>query len=360
MTLDTSLDALETAGLVQAVAKEPETEYEFRHGLLQETAYGLLLKRERKQLHQQVGAAIEDRYPERTKEMAPILANHFLKGGHQKKALQYLRLAGENARNRFANAEALEHFTSALEVTRELNQPLDEADLLRERGLTFEIVGEFEAAQEDFEAGLSIGEELEETKIQWSALLDLGKLWAAKDYDLSGDYFKEALALARKIDDAELIARSLNRLGNWHINVGNPKQAQSHHREALEIFEALDDREGIAETLDFLGMSSMLSGDLISGAKYYERAIDLLRSINDKQRLVSSLVPYALRYNDSMAEPVVGADVAPKEPLANYDEAIELARELGWRAGESFALWSRAFLLNSLGRLDDAHNSGHK
>lgn len=358
MTLDRSLAALETAGLVRPVAKSPDTEYTFRHGLLQETAYGLLLNRERERLHLEVGVAFEQSYPERTKELAPLLGNHFLHGGDREKALQYLRMAGENARDRNANTEALDYFTDALEIADELDRPMEMADIRRERGLTHEIMGAFAAAQEDFEASLTLGREVGDPEIKWQALLDLGKLWAAKDYETTGGYFRDALALAREIDDPLVIARSLNRLGNWHINVGNPDRAKSRHQEALEVFEELDDQEGIAETLDFLGMSAMMSSDAKSGAEYYGQATQLLRSIGGKQRLASALITSGLMYGGTKTETIVSLDGTPEEALVELDEAMELARELGWRSGEAYALWTRSFVLNSLGRLDEAHESG--
>ncbi len=52
-----AVGALEAAGLVRLVAVEPEVEYVFRHILIRETAYGSLLKQDRKRLHSRVADA---------------------------------------------------------------------------------------------------------------------------------------------------------------------------------------------------------------------------------------------------------------------------------------------------------------
>ena len=54
----------------------PELEYLFRHALVQDAAYGSLLKQERRGLHRAVADALEQLYPERRSELAAMLAYH--------------------------------------------------------------------------------------------------------------------------------------------------------------------------------------------------------------------------------------------------------------------------------------------
>ena len=70
MTQNTQVDALEAKGLIRLAAIRPELEYLFRHGLVQDAAYESLLKQERRELHGQVGEALEELYPERAGELA--------------------------------------------------------------------------------------------------------------------------------------------------------------------------------------------------------------------------------------------------------------------------------------------------
>jgi predicted ATPase len=90
MTTDLALDTLEARGLIRLAAAQPELEYLFRHALLQDTAYESLLKQERRTLHQVVGMALEELYPERVGEMAAVLARHFEQAGDPDKAIDYL------------------------------------------------------------------------------------------------------------------------------------------------------------------------------------------------------------------------------------------------------------------------------
>ena len=101
-----ALSQAEAAGLVRIGAIDPEPVYRFRHALIQEAAYGSLLKADRRRLHRQVGEAIESREPERLDELAPILGLHFERGGENERAVDYLHRAGRDAMRRFAVHEA--------------------------------------------------------------------------------------------------------------------------------------------------------------------------------------------------------------------------------------------------------------
>ncbi len=360
MNSSIALTVLETAGLVRSVATAPEAEYAFRHGLLQETVYRSLLRQERQKLHLEVGQTIESSYSERTPELAPLLGGHFLRGGDEERALRYFTLAGEEARKRYANIEALEYYQTAIDLARELERPIEEAKLLRELGLTHEIVGDLEAARRDHKHALALGRELADLEIEWRALHDLGKVWAAQDYSEAGEKFRAALEVARKIGDQEAIARSLNRLGNWHINLGEAEESKRNHEEALEIFEQLDHQRGIAETLDFLGMTNMISGDVTRGTEYYDRAIPILRSIDDKQRLASAMTARVLRGGQSQSETVVGLPVPVDQISQELTAAMEMTRELGWKSGECFAIWMNAFALSAGGEYERALQAGEE
>jgi class 3 adenylate cyclase/predicted ATPase len=90
--------------------------YVFKHALIQDTAYQSLLKSKRQQLHQQIAKVLEEHFPE-TKAMQPeILAHHYTCSGNISKAVDYLQLAGQQAAQRFANAEASTHLTTALRL----------------------------------------------------------------------------------------------------------------------------------------------------------------------------------------------------------------------------------------------------
>lgn len=107
------LDTLEARGLIRLASYRPELEYLFRHSLVQDAAYGSLLKQERRELHRRAGEALEALYPDRRTELAAVLAMHFEQAGETEKALGYLLDAGHYGLERNALAESFAAFDRA-------------------------------------------------------------------------------------------------------------------------------------------------------------------------------------------------------------------------------------------------------
>ena len=182
------------------------------------------------------------------------LAFHFFEAGVWEKALEYGQRAGEQAQALYAPQAAIEHFTRALDAARQLSLT-PPVSLYRARGLAYETLGDFERARADHETALQLAHQAADRHAEWQALIDLGFLWAGRDYAQAGDYYQQALALARTMDDPATVAHSLNRLGNWYLNAEQPHEALRCHQEALATFQ--DCTIGMARpTLDLLGMAS--------------------------------------------------------------------------------------------------------
>ena len=127
MTADTQLDTLEAKGLIRLASLRPELEYLFRHALVQDAAYGSLLKQERRELHGQVGEALEDLYPERVGELAPVLAMHFEQAGENGKAIDYYASGAQHAMDQNAIQEAFTAYDRAAGLLAQEPPPGDAA-----------------------------------------------------------------------------------------------------------------------------------------------------------------------------------------------------------------------------------------
>jgi DNA-binding CsgD family transcriptional regulator len=332
----------------QLVVEESEERFAFRHALTREAIYGELLARERKTLHRTIAETFERLYASTLEAHLADLASHFSEAGAWEKALEYGQRAGEQAQALYAPQAAIEHFTRALDAARHLSLT-PPASLYRARGLAYETLGEFERARADHETTLQLAHEASDRHGQWQALLDLGFLWAGRAYAQTGDYYQRALALARTMDDPAALAHSLNRLGNWYLNVEQPHEALRCHQEALATFQALSDRRGKASTLDLLGMASLLSGDLVQSAAYYEQAIALLRELDERKRLPNSLATLMLCGGNYQTETLVPAAGGFAESLHQGELALKIAGEIGQRSDEAYTLIHMAMCLGPRG-----------
>lgn len=150
------LTHLESVGLIKLVQTHPELEYLFRHGLIQEAAYNSLLFEDRKQLHRQVGEAIEQTYPDRLEELASTLADHFVKAEEVEKAIHYLLLAGDQARDLYAHQEAIDFYQQVLELLKEQGDYELASRTQMKLGLTYHNAHEFRLARQAYEEGFAL------------------------------------------------------------------------------------------------------------------------------------------------------------------------------------------------------------
>ncbi len=105
------------------------TRFAFIHDLYYEHLYERITPSRRARYHQQIGSRLETGYGPRAKEMATELAEHFLRGQEPLRALQYLRMAAENARLRSGHHEAIEHLTQGLDLIQSLPDQSERAQL---------------------------------------------------------------------------------------------------------------------------------------------------------------------------------------------------------------------------------------
>ncbi len=92
----------------------PELEYIFKHALTQEVAYNSLLVKRRKEIHERIGEAIEELYPERLEEFYEMLAYHYARGEALDKASRYQKLSGNKATRNHSVWEAYSFYKEAL------------------------------------------------------------------------------------------------------------------------------------------------------------------------------------------------------------------------------------------------------
>lgn len=336
----------------QLVVEESAEQFAFRHALTRQSIYTQLLTRERRILHQTIAETMEHQDSTSLNAYLEDLAYHFYQAGIWQKAIDYAQRAGEKALKLYSHRAALDYFTWALEATAHLSLP-PAPRLYQARGRAYEAIGEFEQAQHDYSQALNAARTAQDRTIQWQSTIDLGFLWAGRDYTRAETWFRQALILAQTLDNPILNARSLNRIGNWHLNVEQPNEAMRYHREALAIFEQFHDEPGIAETLDLLGMTSYLAGDLIQGTAYYYQAISLFRKLKDQQGLTSSQATMTLRGPTFQTDSLVSV-ASLAEVRKDAEHALNIAREIGHRAAEAYALFQLGLCLGSQGEYGQA------
>jgi hypothetical protein len=105
--LDDALAQLVAEELIYRRGTPPDAEYIFKHALVQDAAYGTLLRSRRQRLHARIAATLEDRFAEVVEAQPTLLAHHCTEAGLAEQAVAYWLAAGRQAWRRSAAAETV-------------------------------------------------------------------------------------------------------------------------------------------------------------------------------------------------------------------------------------------------------------
>src|SRR6266487_4363480 len=292
----------------QLVVEESAEQFAFRHALTRQAISTDLLGRERKALHRSIGDMMEHLYTSTLDAHLADLAYHFFEAGAWEKALEYGQRAGEKAQAMYAPHAAIKQLTRALDAAHHLGRVAGPKISLA-RGQAYETLGDFEQARSDYERALAVAHSVLDFAAEGQSLIALGFLWAGRDYSQTGTYYQQALELARRLGDPLTLAHSLNRLGNWHLNIEQPREALGYYQQAVALFQELDDRQGLA----------------------------------------SSLATLAKLGGIYQSETSVPASISFAQCLHFGEQAIKTAREIGQRSAEAYTLVSLGQFLGPRG-----------
>jgi predicted ATPase/class 3 adenylate cyclase len=118
--LNAALDELITSGLIHQEGRPPRYSYVFKHALVQEAAYGTLLKSKCRHLHTQIVRALEEKFPEILEQSPGLVAHHCTRAGLVGKAVDYLHRSGHHAVERSAMKEAVAQLETGIELLKSL------------------------------------------------------------------------------------------------------------------------------------------------------------------------------------------------------------------------------------------------
>jgi hypothetical protein len=107
--LQAALTQLTEAGLLFCRGAPPYASYLFKHALVQDAAYGTLLRTRRQELHARVASALEQYFADLVERQPELLAHHLTAAGDAERAVDQWLKAGQHAAARLAYLEAIAH-----------------------------------------------------------------------------------------------------------------------------------------------------------------------------------------------------------------------------------------------------------
>jgi predicted ATPase len=318
----------------------PEVEYLFKHALTQEVAYNSVLHERRRTLHERTAQAIEVLYQGRLEEHYSQLAHHYSRSGNTAKAVEYLHLAGQQAVQRSAYAEAISHLSSAVELLTTLPDTSERArqELALQITLGVPLIATTGYASPDVERvyarAHTLCQQVGETPQLFSVLWGLWGFHVVRaEYTPARALGEQCLLLAQSVRDPVLLLEAHRILGETILNLGEFPTAQQHFEDGLALYQP-QQHHSLASLYGGedpgVVCRCMLSAPLwLCG--YPDRA---LKSVHDALALARELAhPYSLAWGLYIA--AANHQLRREERAVHEwaDAAISLATEQG------FPLW---------------------
>ena len=320
--LQSALDRLVATGLLFRQGVPPQASYLFKHALVQDAAYGTLLREPRRALHARIAEALESQFTEIAEGQPELLAHHSTEAGQIEKAVGLWGKAGQRSLERSALVEAAEQFTRAVDLitTVPATPALRRAQINFQAALITPLIHvkgyaapETKAAAERahllIEQAEALGEPPEDPLLVFSALYGV---WVANQVAFNGDVMRK-LAM-------QFLTLAEKQITTAPLMIG-------HRIMAISLLE---------------------TGDIAQGRAHFDRALALYDPVKHRPlatRFGQDARVAALSYR-AWAMWLLGY---PEAALADADQALKDAREIGQAATLMHALFYASFPHTSCG-----------
>ena len=254
--LGLALDRLVTAGLMFRQGSPPHATYLFKHALVQDTAYGTLLREPRGALHARIGDTLDSDFADIAESQPEVLARHCTEAGLIEKAAGLWGKAGQRSVARSALVEAVEQLKRALALiatlptTPELRREEIKLQvalitpLMHVKGYAaLETKAAVERARLQIEKAKALGDPPEDPLLLPSVLYSF---WVANflafNGDLCRDLAAQMLSLAQKQGDVVTLMNGHNVMGTSLLFTGEIAEGRSHLDQVIALYDPAEHR----------------------------------------------------------------------------------------------------------------------
>ena len=365
--LGSALDRLTAAGLLFRQGVAPHATYLFKHALVQDAAYGTLLREPRRALHRRIAEVLESRFVEIAQSQPELLARHWTEAGLIEKAASLWGKAGQQSLTRSAFIEAAAQFTralahlEALPITAAMRRARIEAQVGLGNALV-DTAGQAAPATKSAWLGArdlireaeEVGEPLHDPLLQSSVLLGLWRAaYVAFDGNLMRELAAEFLALAEEQGATVLLVLAHRTIGITLGLTGNLAEARARLNQALGLYDPAEHRplatrfgqDSRVTALSFRAWTLWLLGYPEAAQADIDHAVREAREIG-----LAAILMLALGITNYTR--VLRGDCVAARAFA--DELVALAQEKGTLLRKAEAIFQQGCVLALTGRAADA------
>jgi len=367
--LQAALERLTEADILLVQGLPPESDYRFKHALIQDAAYENLLKSRRQVLHRRVAEILRDRFAASAAAEPEALAHHFTQAGLAETAIEWWDKAGEQALRRSAYVEAIGHLGKAIGLIDSVRVPAIRrrqeiriqaaliTPLIHIKGYTApETKAATERARLLVEEAERLGESIGDPLVLHSVLYCS---IATNIVEFHGDLIlglaAQFLALAEEEGTTSSLLTAHRMMGICLLYTGHFVESQPHLERTLSLYNPAEHRalatrfgqDARAHTLCYRSLAFWLLGFPEAALADASNAVKDGRDIDQAGTLMNTLAITTITYI------LCGSYAAARRQA---DELVTLADEKGSLYWKAFGVWIKGWLFALIG---DAVEAAH-
>ncbi|KYK27447.1 MAG: hypothetical protein AYK23_02315 [Candidatus Proteinoplasmatales archaeon SG8-5] len=400
-----------------------EQRYVFDHAKIREVLYNGLMEELKQEYHRIVADTLAEFHKDEMDDIVNELAYHYFEAKDER-AGEYLVKAGDDAKEKYANEEAIKLYTDALKFVNDESK----VGIYESLGAVQVLIGKYDSAIKSHEKAIELTEdnEVKARNTRWSARVHSRKgdydkslelLATAKclveegtaeywkiflgeghssfwknDYDRALSIFNEAIeapedSAIEKVD----ICRALRAIGNISQNMGDDEKSLEYQQRSLAVAEEIGDDDNISAAYNNIGIVYYNSHNMDSALDYFQRSMEISEKMGDLMSVAMTtlnignihycigemdramdmydqclLVKKKLGNLGQMGLPyackgfVDMAQDRPDSALENFRQALELCREAGNVPMSSYSLSLQTEAHLALGNHGEALNTAEE
>ena len=241
--LGTALEELVRSELVFVRDEPPRALYSFKHALVRDAAYDVLLRSRRQELHTRIAAVLEERFPEVVEQQPEILAQHCTQAGLTARAIAYWGKAGRKSVARATMTEAVAQLRKGLDLISSLpdsqERARQELNLQTTIGPALIVTKGFAAPQVEqvYARARELCRQMGDTSQLFTVMWGLWSFYTVRaELQIAKELADQFLTMAEKQQDPALLVTAHVTMAVLLHNLGEPLYARAHLEQALALY----------------------------------------------------------------------------------------------------------------------------
>jgi class 3 adenylate cyclase/tetratricopeptide (TPR) repeat protein len=358
--LQLTLSRLEDADIIYRVGISPFARFAFKHALLRDAIYNSLLRSNRRQMHADIAAILQDHFHELAENQPELLAYHYSAAGNNELAVHYWYRSGQRALAHSANVEAIAHFRKALEALSALpdtpERTRQEIDVQLALGIPLIAVQGYaaEETREAFERARTLCLRWDSPAEYLQALYGLwGHSWMRGKNDEALRMANEFLSRSQTAADNVPLMMAHRVMGSTLLSIGQFRSSRQHFEESIALSKVTGTRllynrymvEPQAASLLLLSWDLWFLGYPDQSLSRVSEALALAQELSQ---------PYTVAFAHYMTSVVHLLRGEPERALASAEKSLDVSHEHRFSLYVLLSSISRGRALGGLGQLEKA------